>query len=201
MEIRKISYEDFGAVGDGKTDDFDAIYAAHEYANERGIPVRARADAKYRIGYLEESIVIKTDTDWNGSEVIFDDTKVHWTSKYRMVYVFNVSPARSPVCIEVPEGMTLSRGQTNVGMTFDAPAMIKIEDAGEKIYKRYGENANGGVNKNEMILVDENGNVDPTTPIQYDYSAITKITVYSIDDTPISIGNAIIKTVAPNPKE
>ena len=195
-----VTYEQFGAIGDGIADDSEAIRKAHEYANERGIPVRARADAKYRIGYLEESIVIKTDTDWNGSEVIFDDTKVHWTSKYRMVYVFKVSPARSPVCIEVPEGMTLSRGQTNVGMTFDAPAMIKIEDAGEKIYKRYGENANGGVNKNEMILVDENGNVDPSTPIQYDYSAITKITAYSIDDTPVSVGNARFSTYVLNPK-
>ena len=35
MELKKIvSYEDFGAVGDGVTDDFDAIARAHAYANE-----------------------------------------------------------------------------------------------------------------------------------------------------------------------
>ena len=28
-----VTYEEFGAVGDGVTDDFVAIYKAHEYAN------------------------------------------------------------------------------------------------------------------------------------------------------------------------
>ena len=66
---------------------------------------------------------------------------------------------------------------------------------------RYGMNENDGVNKNEMILVDKNGNVDPTTPIQYDYEGVTKITVYSTDDVPVSIGNGRIKTIVPSPKK
>ena len=40
-----ITYERFGARGDGKTDDIDAIIAAHEYANEHNLPVRTTADA------------------------------------------------------------------------------------------------------------------------------------------------------------
>ena len=32
-----ITYEQFGAVGDGISDDFAAIRAAHEFANEHGI--------------------------------------------------------------------------------------------------------------------------------------------------------------------
>ena len=40
MELKKtVCYEDFGAVGDGKTDDFDAISRAHAYANENGLDV------------------------------------------------------------------------------------------------------------------------------------------------------------------
>ena len=32
-----VSYKEFGAVGDGVTNDFAAIRAAHAYANENGI--------------------------------------------------------------------------------------------------------------------------------------------------------------------
>ena len=200
-EVKVIRYEDFGAVGDGITDDSAAIRAAHSAANEAGLPVLARKEASYYIGSLESTIVVKTNTDWNGSLLIFDDSTIHWESKLREVYVFTVTPDSDPVSISVPEGMKLSKGQTNVGLTFDKPCMIKIESAGDKIYRRYGENANGGVDRNEMLLVDENGNVDPTTPIQYDYSSITKITVYSTDEAPVSVGNARIKTIVPQPKK
>ena len=196
-----IKYEDFGAVGDGVTDDSAAIRAAHNAANESGLSVLGNANATYYIGALDETIVIKTDTDWNGAKFIFDDNQVRWNdSRRRMINVFTVSPDTPSALVAIPQGMTLSKGQTNIGMTFDSPCMVKLESSAEKIYMRYGENANGGVNKNEIILVDENGNVDPSTPIQYDYSTLTKITVYSMSDKPIRVGNGTITTWAPNPK-
>ena len=200
LDVNVVTYEQFGAVGDGTADDAEAMRRAHNYANEHGLKVLGKADAKYRIGAVETSIAIMTDTDWNGAEVIFDDTTVHWTSNLRSVHVFEVKSATPGVKLDVPAGMTLKRGQTNVGMTFDKPCMLKLEDENDKIYKRYGKNANGGVPKNEMILVDEGGNVDPTTPIQYDYSAVTKITRYSVDDEPLSVGNARFSTYVLNPK-
>ena len=45
-----VSYKAFGAKGDGKTDDLAAIIAAHEYANEHHLPVKADEDAVYYIG-------------------------------------------------------------------------------------------------------------------------------------------------------
>jgi len=42
-ELKKngvVRYSDFGAKGDGKTDDIDAIAAAHAFANQHGIPVK-----------------------------------------------------------------------------------------------------------------------------------------------------------------
>ena len=36
-----VSYEKFGAKGNGKTDDQLAIAAAHDFANSAGLPVRA----------------------------------------------------------------------------------------------------------------------------------------------------------------
>ena len=200
--VEVVRYEDYGAVGDGVTDDSAAIRAAHTEANEKGLAVLGNPDATYYIGAIDESIIVKTDTDWNGAHLVFGDKDIRWDdSKLRSVYVFNVVSDSAPEYIEVPEGFTLAKGQTNVGMTFDKPCMIKIENANTKIYMRYGENANGGVNTNEMILVDADGNVDPTTPIQYDYPTVTKITRYSTDDKPITVGNGTITTVAPNPKE
>ena len=45
-----VTYEAFGAVGDGVTDDTAAIVAAHAYANEHGLPVKTDPDATYYIG-------------------------------------------------------------------------------------------------------------------------------------------------------
>ena len=44
-----VTYEEFGAKGDGVTDDFAALFAAHKYANENGLDVRANDDAHYYI--------------------------------------------------------------------------------------------------------------------------------------------------------
>ncbi|MBR2971438.1 MAG: hypothetical protein IKC61_00740 [Clostridia bacterium] len=199
--VGTVKYEDYGAVGDGVTDDSEAIRAAHKVANDLGLPVEAKAGATYYIGSLEQTIIVKTSTNLNGATLLFDDHQVRWDdAKLRNVYVFTVAPDAEPYSVQIPEGLTLEKGQTNVGITFDKPCMIKLENSAERIYMRYGENANGGVVQNEMILVDKQGNVDPSTPIQYNYSAVTKITVYSIDDKPVTFGNGTVVTLAPNPK-
>ena len=202
-ELEKASvvhYEDYGAVGDGVTDDSLAIRTAHNVANEKGIPVLGRHGARYYIGEIDEPIIIKTETNWNGAEIIFGDENIDYQSKTRSVYVFEIHSQTPPVPVEVPEGFTLKKGQKNVGMTFDSPCMLKFENSNEKIYVRYGSNANNGISKNETILVDEQGNVDPTTPVQYDYSEVTRITRMCVTDEPISVGNALATTRVYNPK-
>ena len=47
---RVVTYEEFGAVGDGVADDLPAICRAHAYANEHGLSVRTRPDATYHLG-------------------------------------------------------------------------------------------------------------------------------------------------------
>lgn len=44
-----ISYSDFGAKGDGKTDDVNAIAATHAFANVYGTTIKADNEATYPV--------------------------------------------------------------------------------------------------------------------------------------------------------
>ena len=48
-----ITYEAFGAIGDGVTDDMPAIAKAHAEANRLGLPVKAKEGAVYYISPKE----------------------------------------------------------------------------------------------------------------------------------------------------
>jgi hypothetical protein len=82
-----ISYSDFGAEGDGKTDDTDAIAATHAFANQLGLPVKADDGATYYIGGKNRTAVIRTNTDFGNAAFIINDTAV----RNRNAHVFLVS--------------------------------------------------------------------------------------------------------------
>jgi hypothetical protein len=68
-----VRYSDFGAKGDGKTDDIEAIVAAHAFANEKGLPVKADEGATYYIGGKNRTAVIRTNTDFGTAAFVIDD--------------------------------------------------------------------------------------------------------------------------------
>src|SRR5690606_2670726 len=75
LKIKKkgfVQYSDLGAKGDGKTDDMDAIAAAHAIANQEGLPVKADKGANYYIGGKVLTAIIQTDTDFGTAEFIID---------------------------------------------------------------------------------------------------------------------------------
>ena len=72
-EKKYVYYSDFGAIGDGITDDTEAIRAAHKYANECGGTVRATVGKNYLIRDISESIVIKTSCEWVGADFTIDN--------------------------------------------------------------------------------------------------------------------------------
>src|SRR5690606_23729839 len=63
-ENGQVRYSDLGAKGDGKTDDIDAIAAAHAIANQEGLSVKADEGASYYIGGKARTAVVQTDTDF-----------------------------------------------------------------------------------------------------------------------------------------
>ena len=84
----RVRYSDFGAKGDGKTDDIDAIAATHAFANLHGLMVKSDEGATYYIGGKERIAVIRTDTDFGTATFIIDDTEV----QNRNRSIWRVSP-------------------------------------------------------------------------------------------------------------
>lgn len=190
-----VTYKEFGAKGDGKTDDFAAIKKAHEHANKNGVAVKADKGAKYYIGAVEDTVTVKTSVDWSGAEFIIDDKAAAPDSRAWSYWLFRVKPDKEPKKLEVPEGFKLSAGQKNVGLTFEKEVMLALYNDGKTDFIRFGYNGQGAP-RQEIILVDKDGNVDPSTPIQWDYTAVTRITQHSTDDEPLMLRGGKFTTVA-----
>ena len=208
-DVRYVYYRDYGAVGDGVTDDSEAIRDAHTYANEGGHKVYASAGARYYIGKIEKTIYIKTDVDWLDAKFILDDMTIApldkipgSTATYRSVNVFTVSgdssvtvPGLSEKIKEINAAGGLDASTfTSFNLNFGRPMLLQVNNVNHMNYIRYGVNASDGAKQAEVVLVDENGNVDPTTPFMFDFEEITSIGCYPTDDEPITIEGGVFYT-------
>lgn len=188
-----VTYEDFGAVGDGETDDFEAIVKTHEYANANGLSVFANETATYYIGGADMTACIMTDTDWSTARFIIDDTQV----ENRSAWVFNVAPSQSAVSI-TDKVSPLKIDADNIGTSLDCKSLVVLTDSNVKRYIRKGANQNSGSNQTDVILVDEDGNVSPDTPLIWDFDAITCATAYPVDAEKLNVKGGRFTTVANN---
>ncbi len=196
-DVRNIYYSQFGAKGDGVTEDFFAIKDCHDYANQWGHTVNSDGpDKSYYIGnYLGSkstitSAIIKTNTNWHGCTFIFDDKEVPANSGCYNSPIFHVQPdkkAEKYSSLKVPFS-SISKGATNVGgWAPGKDCLILIENVNKRHFIRYGNNADSGQTQQEIILVHADGTIDPSTPLHWDFEKITNITVYDVSDTPIVI--------------
>ena len=134
-----VCYADFGAIGDGVANDFEAIKAAHDYANEKGLSVEGVAGKTYRLGDNgKESIIIKTDTLWVGCAFILDDTEISYDMPARTTPLFKVASDKKPC--EVTGIKTLKMGDTNIGVKLGYPALLHIVNEEQRRYIRNGLN-------------------------------------------------------------
>ena len=191
-EVSVVTYSDFGAVGDGRTNDIDAIIATHEYANTHNLSVVAGEGKAFYIGACEKGAVIKTNTDFTGATFIIDDRVV--PQNQRNVPIFTVSPGKASYSISTLK--QLSVGQTNIGIILPEDSFIMITEAGTKRYIRKGYNSdNDGVDQNEVVVVDKNGNISADSPIIWDYTNITSAVVTPIDQETLTIKGGTFTTI------
>ncbi len=191
-----VKYSEFGAVGDGKTDDFEAIIKTHEYANEHHIAVKADNGAKYYIGAIENHAEIKTNVDWSDAEFIIDDKSATDADRVWWHPLFLVVSDSESQEVSLPSDYSLSAGQQSIGLTFEKEMMVALYNEEKRDFIRHGFSGDTGWPRQEIILVDKNGNIDSSTPLQWDYSKITSMKAYAIDDEPILLRGGKFTTIA-----
>ena len=215
-----VCYEDFGAVGDGKTDDYDAIARAHAYANENGLKVVTDPDKTYYIGDTginekenKPTVKIMTDVDWSTSHFIIDDSEITSSMFSKNAHLFTVCREHPVVTYtqenDTPNGAIarinseggIKRSATELDLGIGYEAMLLVINENKKVYVRFGANKNNGSAQSEIICVDKDGRINSDTPFLLDYDGVTKIVVYRIDDKPLTLKGGIFTTVANRAKE
>ena len=230
-DARNIYYEDFGAKGNGKTNDFEAIQSCHAYANEYGHTVNARTGKTYYIGKTGgKTVIVKTDVNWNGCTFTFDDSliKVCLDSsicggynkcedcKNRTASIFTLEYDKPVVSVKdalsahiaANGGIFGGYGEADNTLKIDNwplnyDALVHMATAERKIWVRKGLNADSGDEMGEVVLIHADGTIDPTTPFTWDYTSIAWANAYPADDKPITIngGGAFINTIANEPED
>ena len=184
---KALTYEEFGAIGNGIADDMPAIVACHEAANKEGLPVVAKSGATYYIGARDLTATIKTDTDFNNAKFIIDDR----TLENIKTSLFNVAPDSEPF---TPEITSLYRNQKKIDFPHTGNVYVQIETSSHKIYIRKGLNQNAGNDPSDCFIVDAEGNIK--NELNWDYPAVSNIYAISADDKPITIKGGVFTTVA-----
>jgi len=185
-----VNYEDFGAIGDGKTDDIYAIAATHAFANQNRLSVKVKDNAKYYIGGKNRTAIIQTNTNFGSANFIIDDTEV----ENRNTPVFKISSSLKSFKLK---GITsLKKDQEKLPVTLPSKCLITVTDINVKRYIRAGGNQNEGSAQTDIFLADENGNIDKNAPIIWDFNFISDITALPIDETTLTITGGNFTTIA-----
>ena len=191
-----VFYSDFADARNARGEDIDILYAAHNYANENGYKVFADYGSQFYIGVIDTAVSIKTDVEWGNARINIDDSNVAPDAK-RSVCIFNVQGSRSSYDLareDIPA--TISREDTKLDIPLEQKSMVRIFDSTKKQYIRKGGNADDGSQKQDMIVVDKDGNIDMDAPIMWDFDNITAIAVIPIDEETLYVRGGIFTTYA-----
>ena len=204
--VSVVYYEDFDAVGDGKTCDFNAIYNTHIYANQCGQKVLGKADATYYIsaGNFTKTIPVKTNVDFLGATFIVDDTGSN-AYKYRELALFTLERDYSAVSLNAAQLVTLAGATPTLDYdateipwlvgTLKAKSLVRLINSHHKDFIRHGANQTSGANRMDTFVVDVDGSIAPDTPVAYNFDNVTKVEIYRVDDTPITIENGTFHNI------
>lgn len=179
--VSTVKYSDFGAVGDGKTDDWRAIHNAHVFANQGGQKVYGDEGAVYYINVFKTTTEIMTDVDFNGATFRINDLGDE-VYKYRGVHLFTVARDHSPVVIkqeQIAEAFpneTVLTTDTSIKWLADAgylPGewnMVRFTND-HRDFIRHGGNINSGNQRTDIVIADSEGNLHTDTPVIFDFKA------------------------------
>ena len=203
QEVSKAYYEDFGAKGDGKTDDFEAIKATHEYANQGGQTVMSSLGEKatYYIGNkFTSQVIVKTDVDFKGATFYVDDRVSTAHSNRNGLFKIardNDDKTIDAAAIKEANGGTLP--EINIGDTefpwitsfLDAKSVVVVYNK-HRDFIRHGSNQNSGRERREVFVVDTDGKLAEDTQVVFEFKAGSQTTYKGVTTTYESIKNVLI---------
>jgi len=187
-----VTYEQHGAVGDGKTDDRAAIVAAHADANAKGQPVRARDGATYYMGCDGRAAIVRTDVDFGTAKFVIDDS--HVAKRHVKTPAFSIAPDLPPFA--VTGIVALAKGQKELGVRLPGRCVVKLTNDRVKRFIRYGSNQNNGSPQQEIVLADGEGRIDAATPLVWDYDVVTAAKAYPIPERTLTVRGGTFTTIA-----
>ena len=138
-----------------------------------------------------------TDVDFGGATFVIDDSNLPPHTK-EASDIFRVSP--TPECDvkclpkECFDGLSINVGDENIGVKFDKKSLVTVYN-NDRIFIRHGPNK-ASSQKREMLIVEPDGTVDPSTPVMWDYPEVTAIHVRSLDEKPLTLKNGTFVTIA-----
>ena len=186
-----LTYEQFGAAGDGIADDMPAIVRTHAEANRLGLPVRARAGARYYISPKNATAEIRTHTDWTGAAFIIDDRGC----EDHLAAVFRVPTEEQ----EFPLALTaLTRGRTALENPCGRDLYVTVQNENHRDYIRLGLNQNNGFPRQDYLLLRADGTL--SSAVSFDFDAVTHATARPVEEETLLLTGGTFTTVA-NPKD
>jgi len=187
-----VSYEDFGAVGDGVHDDLPAVCAAHQHANAHGLPVKSKPSATYHLGSKALTAIIATDTDWSTSRFTIDDTEVENHRKP----LFEVHSLLKPEKLNIDR---LHRDQEQLDARLGRDCYVSVTNNKIKRYIRRGLNQNSGTSQRDCFILHRDGSIEGD--IDWDYDNISHVTVRPIDENRLFLRGGVFTTTANRMKQ
>jgi hypothetical protein len=163
--VNVVYYAQFGAKGDGITNDAEAIYNAHVFANQCGQKVMGDGpDATYYIHELPASIPVTTNVDWNGSTFYVDDTGSEIYKQRGNALFFLTSTAKTTTynkqqIAEMFPGVEIEQGATELPWLadyIDVVSYVTIKND-HKDYIRHGANTSAGYVRQDILVVNPDG--------------------------------------------
>lgn len=187
MHEKYLTYEQFGAKGDGITNDQHAIFECHSSANKQGIPVKARDGARYYIGCEDLTAIIRTDVYFGTAEFIIDDTNV--VNRKSAVFKVESDYEMFPIYCT-----NLSCEQSSINNPISEELFVKIRSDEKKVFIRRGLNQNEGVGICDCFILDANGRIK--NKVNWNYAKITNACARKIDNKQIVIDGGVFTTIA-----
>ncbi|MBT3381252.1 MAG: hypothetical protein HN742_06870 [Lentisphaerae bacterium] len=186
-----VTYEDFGAVGDGVADDMESICKAHTFANLHRLPVQANAKGIYHLGMKALTATVATNTDWGTARFTVDDSGVATKVESRRQTLFVVDSLLSAVKLELEP---VKRDQMQVAARPEQDCYVQVESDARRVFIRRGSNQNKGSRLRDCFILRRDGAIEG--PIDWDFDSYTRITARPIEQDTLVVKGGVFTTLA-----